>query len=109
MIEDAVRRLPAPFYDQVGGFLTRTLKTRRNSLPAFVDRCYRLISREAEVRATDKDEYILFEHMADGDLALQIGLGGADLEDRRPAYFRRTYHPQRRRKFGYMPTMVTTT
>ena len=92
VIEDAVRRLPPPFYDQVGDFLTRTLKTRRNILPAFVDRYYRLITRQAEVRATDKDEYILFEHKANGDLALQIGQGGADPDGRRPPYFRRTYH-----------------
>ena len=98
VIEDAVKVLPPPFYEQAGDFLTNALKTRRDNLPEFADRFYRLITKQAEVRATDKDEYVLFEHKANGDLTLSIGLGGPEPSSRLPAYFRRTYRPSETRE-----------
>ena len=40
VIEDAVRRLPDPYYEQVGDFLTQALKTRRDHLGEFAARYY---------------------------------------------------------------------
>ena len=53
----------------IGADLTRALKSRRDALPEFVGRYYELINREAEIQATDKDEYVLCEHMPGGELA----------------------------------------
>lgn len=92
VIEGAVRKLPAPYYGQVGDRLTEALKSRRDRLPEFVDRYYRLISRQAEITTTDADEYAEFVHGPEGDLTVRIGLlsesGGKET-----AYFQRTFRP----------------
>lgn len=93
VIEDAVRRLPAPYYEQVGARLAQALKSRRDRLPEFSDRYYRLISRQAEITATDADEYAEFEHGPNGDLTLRIGLVSDSTGGKSAAYFQRTFHP----------------
>ena len=98
VIEDAVRRLPPPYYKLVGEALTKALKSRRDALPKFVDRYYKLITREAEIQATDQDEYAHCEHMPSGDLLVRIGLmAGSDGVKKTP-YFQRTFHPQETRE-----------
>ena len=98
VIEDAVRKLPLPYYKLVGGALTKALKSRRDALPKFVDRYYDLITREAEIQATDQDEYAHCEHMPNGDLLVRIGLmAGSDGAKKTP-YFQRTFHPQETRE-----------
>ena len=98
VIEDAVRRLPPPYYKLVGEALTKALKSRRDALPKFVDRYYKLITRETEIQATDQDEYAHCEHMPNGDLLVRIGLmAGSDGAKKTP-YFQRTFHPQETRE-----------
>ena len=89
VIDDAVRRLPEPFYAQVGDFLARTLKVRRDSLGEFAARYYGFISKQIEIRATDEDEYLELEHRADGALEVRISLAGTP----NAPYFRRTLYP----------------
>ncbi len=95
IIEDAVRQLPPPYYKIVGEALTKALKSRRDALPEFARRYYALITREAEIQATDQDEYAHCEHLPSGDLLVRIGLieepGGVP-------YFQRTFHPQETRE-----------
>ena len=106
VIEEAVRKLPKPYYEQVGKFLTQTLKARRDKLPKFASKYYRLISREAEIKATDKDEYVELTHMPNGDLSVRISLmkgrrsslSAAATDDRQPPYFQRTYKPDETRE-----------
>lgn len=93
VIEDAVRRLPAPHHEQVGPRLAQALKSRRDRLPEFADRYYRLITRQAEITATDADEYAEFEHGPDGALSVRIGLASDSTGGKGPAYFQRTFHP----------------
>ena len=93
VIEDAVRRLPEPYYAMIGDELTGALKSRRDALPGFVGRYYELITREAEIQATDKDEYALCEHMPGGDLAVRIGRMGGPGGRREDPYFQRTFRP----------------
>ncbi|MXY98460.1 MAG: hypothetical protein F4Z29_12110 [Gemmatimonadetes bacterium] len=89
VIDEAVRRLPDPFYTQAGDFLARTLKVRRDTLGDFAARYYGFISNEVEIRATDEDEYLELEHLADGSLEVRISLAGSpDIP-----YFRRTLYP----------------
>ena len=89
VIEDAVRRLPAPYYEQVGDFLTRALKMRRDHLGEFAARYYEFISREIEIKATDEDEYLELEHRENGELEVRISLA----ETQNDPYFRRTLYP----------------
>jgi hypothetical protein len=91
VIEGAVLRLPPPFYEQVGAFLEEALKARRDDLPEFARKYYKLISRDVEVLATDKKEYADFEHKDNGDLKLTIGR--VKDGERKPPYYERTFHP----------------
>lgn len=89
VIEDAVRRLPDPYYEQVGNWLTRALKVRRDQLDEFAAQYYALISKEVEIKGTDEDEFLDLEHRASGELDVRIGLAGTP----RTPYFRRTLYP----------------
>ena len=89
VIEDAVRRLPDPYYEQVGDFLTQALKTRRDHLGEFAARYYEFISREIEIKATDEDEYLELEHRENGELEVRISWEGTQ----NAPYFRRTLYP----------------
>jgi len=91
VIEDAVRRLPEPYYELVGASLETALKARRDALPEFVDRYYDLITPQVEIQATDQDEYATAEHLANGDLRVRIGREGDGDEDPEPPWFERTF------------------
>ena len=98
VIEDAVRRLPEPYYEMVGEGLEEKLKARRDALPEFVTRYYELITRQAEIQATDEDEYARLEHLANGDLAVSIGLLGDSGDQPEPPYFERTFRHRETRE-----------
>ena len=98
VIEDAVRQLPPPYYKIVGEALTKALKSRRDALPEFARRYYALITREAEIQATDQDEYAHCEHLPSGDLLVRIGLMEGSDGARKTPYFQRTFHPQETRE-----------
>ncbi len=98
VIEAAVRKLPPSYYKMIGEDLTVALKSRRDALPDFASRYYELITREAEIKATDKDEYIQCEHLPSGDLAVRIGLIEDTGEDRKTPYFQRAFHPKETRE-----------
>ena len=98
VIEAAVRRLPLPYYEAVGETLARTLKSRREALPGFAGRYYELITRQAEVKATDRDEYLHCEHLDNGDLAVRIGLAEEPGGGRSAPWFERTFHAEETRE-----------
>ncbi len=91
VIEGAVRRLPPPYYMQIGEFLTHALKERRDKLPKFVGRYYKLITRQAEIKTTNKDEYVELEHKKNGDLAVRIGVKKSANSARQAPFFHRTF------------------
>ena len=98
VIEDAVRRLPEPYYALVGTSLETALKARREALPEFVDRYYDLITPQVEIQATDQDEYATAEHLANGDLRVRIGRLGDGDEDPEPPWFERTFRREETRE-----------
>ena len=98
VIEDAVRQLPPPYYKLVVKTLTKALKSRRDALPEFARRYYALITREAEIQATDQDEYAHCEHLTSGDLLVCIGLMEGPDGAKKTPYFQRTFHPQETRE-----------
>ncbi len=98
VIDDAVRELPPPYYKRVGKTLAEALKSRRNALPEFAASYYELILHEAEIWATDKDEYVQCEHRPNGDLRVRIGLMEGVGGERKTPYFQRTFHPEETRE-----------
>ncbi len=101
IIEEAVRRLPQPYYEMVGKFLTDALKSRRDELPEFVDRYFKLITRQPEIQATDKKEHLALEHLPNGDLAVSLSrVRGAAREMGAP-YFQRTFRADETREIRF--------
>ena len=98
VIEDAVRKLPQPYYKIVGKTLVRALKSRRDALPEFAGRYYDLITRQAEIKATDRDEYVQCEHLPSGDLLVRIGLLEGPGGGRKTPYFQRMFRPRETRE-----------
>ena len=98
VIENAVRKLPQPYYEIVGETLVAALKSRRDALPKFADRYYKLITRYAEIKATDQNEYVQCEHAPSGDLVVRIGLIEAPDGEKRAPYFQRTFHRKESRE-----------
>ena len=98
VIEDAVRRLPQPYYKSVGETLTEALKLRRDALPRFASRYYGLITRQVDIQATDQNEYVECEHMSNGDLVVRIGLMEGAGGERMTPYFQRTFRHKESRE-----------
>ena len=98
VIEDAVRKLPQPYYEMVGERLTEALKSRRDALPQFASRYYGLITHQPEVYATDQNEYVQCEHTSSGDLVVRIGLIEGPDGKRKTPYFQRTFRADESRE-----------
>ena len=98
IIEEAVRRLPAPYYEMVGETLTEALKSRRDALPEFASRYYSLITRQIEIQATDQNEYAQCEYIPNGDVVVRIGLIEGSGGEREAPYFQRTFDPKETRE-----------
>jgi hypothetical protein len=75
VIDEAVKRLPAPYYRRDGAHLAARLKSRRDALETEARRFYELVAREAEVHATDEPESVQLLREADG--AVEVVLAGA--------------------------------
>lgn len=98
VIEGAVRRLPAPYHELVGERLEGALKARREALPQYALQYYELITREVEIQATDEDEHARFEHLANGDLVVRIGVVAEAGGEVRPPWFERTFRHEETRE-----------
>lgn len=108
VIEEAVRKLPQPYYEIVGKRLTEALKSRRDALPEFASKYYKLITRKPEIPATDQNEYVQCEHKPNGDLVVRIGLLEGPDGERKAPYFQRTFRPKESQEVhtsGVVPTM----
>ena len=94
VIEEAVRKLPVPYYEMIGETLTEALKVRRDTLPEFASKYYKFINRQVEIQATDQDEYVECEHTPNGDLVVRIGLIEDPGGEKKAPYFQRTFHAE---------------
>jgi len=72
VIDAAVRRLPAAAYAIDGERMARTLKARRDRLPEFARRFYRLLRQSADLHATDAAESVAVDIGADGRVMVRI-------------------------------------
>jgi hypothetical protein len=86
VIDDAVRRLPPPYFPLGGPTLAARLKARRDGLPTMARRFYEVLAREAEIYGTDEPESAQLLRQADG--SVEVVLAGAT-----GVYFRRRFIP----------------
>lgn len=74
VIDAAVQQLPRPVYVQRGAALAQVLKRRRDGLPAAAAEYYAILTRYADLHATDRDEFA--EVRRDQDGSLEVTLAG---------------------------------
>ncbi len=91
VIDDAARRLPAPYYALGGPTLAARLKARRERLPDAARRFYELLAREAEVHGTDEADTLQVLRQRDGAVEIALAASGG-------TYFRRRYEPSTTRE-----------
>lgn len=58
VIDDAVRRLPEPYYQKHGTWLAKSLKSRRNHFKEASNKFYDLLSGYVDIHLSDKGEYV---------------------------------------------------
>ena len=72
VIDDAVRRMPPEYHALNGEQLARTLRERRDALPAVATRYYALLAEAPEVHATDESEQAEVERLRDGSVVVRL-------------------------------------
>jgi hypothetical protein len=90
VIDAAVHRLPPEYFARDGERLARTLRVRRDKLPAAAQRFYRLLAGQVEVHASDDAELAVAERRGDGTLDLTVARRAKDGEFAEP-FFRRHF------------------
>ena len=91
VIQDAVGRLPSPYHDRVGEFMTRALTLRRNNLEVQARAFYDLLARNVDVFATDEAEYALAEWLGGDRVRVRIWEKGSDERPKGEAFYERTF------------------
>ena len=94
VVAAAVRELPPEHYALAGEDLARSLRLRRDELPAAAAELYRIVFRYADIQATDADEIADVERHLDGSLTVLIRLRDAPGD----TTFHRTFAPEETRE-----------
>jgi hypothetical protein len=74
VIDQAFRRLPAPYYEKAGPALAGRLKIRRDRLDEFARRFYEMLAHEAEVYGSDQVDNV--QLLRDGDGSVEVVASG---------------------------------
>ncbi len=72
VIDAAVRRMPPEHYALLGDELATSLKERRNRLPKAAAEFYKIVTRYADVHATDEAEQAVISRLANGDVDVAL-------------------------------------
>lgn len=72
VIDDAVRRLPPPYYELSGAWLAAALKSRRNRLKEAAEIYYHLLSRSVDIRLSDEPEQVEVQRLDDRRVAVTV-------------------------------------
>jgi hypothetical protein len=91
VIDEAVARMPAPYYARSGPLMAARLKHRVALLPDFAWAYYATLAREAEVYGTDEADTVQLSHLRDG--SVEVALSGPE-----GRYFDRTFKPAETRE-----------
>jgi len=84
-IEDAVSRLPEPYYALRGVELEETLRSRRDRLTEYAEAYYEFLSRQVDVHGSARDERTHITRFDDGAIDVRMTMADAD----EPHYRRR--------------------
>jgi hypothetical protein len=98
VIEDAVRRLPAPYYERVGEWLEGALKNRRDGLVDLADDHYLLHAGWVDVQTTDEAEEAAIVRLPGGALDVRVELRDRDEAAADPVVFERRFLPTETRE-----------
>ena len=88
VIEAAVRKLPAAYYQAAGARLASTLKQRRDRLREFAAKFYLQMAEHSEVHGTRQAETTHLIYNPDGGIEVRIATRVGD-QEHRPWFFRR--------------------
>ena len=78
VINDAVSRMPKPYFDLSADKLVRLMKSRRDKLPDIAERIYRYMNAEIDVQATDESERIDLRYLDKGLIEVSIAVKNGD-------------------------------
>jgi hypothetical protein len=92
VIDDAVRRMPAPHYARNGPELARILKRRRDRLLAVAGDYYRLLAEYVDIHASDRNETAEITRLEDGAVEVRLYRGRRREPDESDRYLRRLFH-----------------
>lgn len=93
VIDNAVRKMPAPYYERNGPTLAAALRMRRDSLHVVAGRYYEMLAGYVDIHATDEDEIATIERHADGRVTVEVAVSAVA-----PPHFRRTFLPDETRE-----------
>jgi hypothetical protein len=94
VIDRAVREMPAEHFEMAGEGIARALRRRRDDLGEAAAELYRIVSRYADVQATDESEIASVERGEDGSLRIAVRLADAPAD----TTFDRTFSPDETRE-----------
>ena len=89
VIDEAVNRMPRPYYELRGAEMTRILKARRDQLPEFAERVYQFMAAEVDIQGTDQSDRFDLRALGDDGVEVRVALQtGGD------PYFQRRFSPE---------------
>ncbi|HET9316112.1 MAG TPA: hypothetical protein VFQ51_11005, partial [Vicinamibacteria bacterium] len=89
VIDEAVHRLPPPWFAADGERLIRDLRKHRDLLPRAADGFYQGLARWVDVQGTDRDDVVTLTRDADGGALLEVALAGEGAAAAAPYFSRR--------------------
>ena len=72
VLEAALQRLPQPVYRMDHDLLLQKLRSRREKIPASMDRYYHFIQKVADIRLSNKNEWVQIDSDTGGSLQVRI-------------------------------------
>lgn len=91
VIDDAVRRLPLPYYERIGEKMTAALRHRRDELAKFADEFYRVLAGDVEIHATDERDMAEIVRLEGDRLRVEITSGDSRANAPGEPYFQRVF------------------
>ena len=88
VIENAIRDLPPPIYENDGDWIVNTLKGRRENLKEMVEEHYRFISEKVQLILTDEAEYVEINRTDNENTRVEVFVRKKNKEKGRKLYSR---------------------
>lgn len=92
VIASAIRKFPAPIYQQHGEEIIRKIKARRDRLTEYALAHYTFLAREVDIPGSEKREWFGIQQHENGDVALNVQKINKEGE-RSDTVYTRTFHP----------------